>query len=102
MQHPFAGIVEHKYLLSSGGMNAENFVKWMEHLISHAKPSADDPLLLILDNHIKHMLIEAIQLAKNNQIIMTIFPPPTTNMLQLLDVAVYGPLKSHYHAVCNS
>ncbi|KAJ8872171.1 hypothetical protein PR048_025773 [Dryococelus australis] len=38
------------FLLSdSGFINAEPFLTWLQHLASHTKPSADDPVLLILD-----------------------------------------------------
>jgi len=82
-------------------MNAENFLKWMRHLICHTKPSNNDPLLLIMDNHISHVMPQVIQMAKDNEVIITTFPPHTTNKLQPLDISVYGPLKSHYNAVCN-
>ena len=57
--------------------------------------------MLIIDNHISHVSPQVIQMAKDNKVVMTTFPPHTTNKLQPLDVSVYGPLKSHYNAVCN-
>lgn len=65
----------------TGWMNAGNFKKWMGHLISHTKPSTGESLLLIVDHHISHMSPLVIQMAKDNNVVMTTFPPHTTNKL---------------------
>ncbi|XP_067950246.1 protein F37C4.5-like [Watersipora subatra] len=48
----------------SGWMNTEDFLKWIGQLISYTKSSADDPLLLIIDNYISHISPKVIRLAK--------------------------------------
>jgi hypothetical protein len=37
-------------------ITSEIFVKWLEHLISSTKPTADKKVLLILDGHATHTL----------------------------------------------
>lgn len=44
----------------TGWSNDENFVKFMEHFI---KPSTDELVLLIIDNHETHCSYDAIDMA---------------------------------------
>lgn len=74
----------------SGWMTAPNFDVWMTHFIAHAKPTPDDPVLLLLDNHQSHMSPKALT-----------FPPRTTHRLQPSDVSVYGPYQTYYNTACN-
>ncbi|XP_067937172.1 uncharacterized protein [Watersipora subatra] len=77
----------------SGWMTASNFNKWMAHFISFSKPFKESPVLLILDNHQSHLSYEAIEMAKENNVVLLIFPPHVTNHLQPLDESVYELLK---------
>lgn len=71
------------FLLSdSGYMNADLFVIWLQHLFSHTKPTQDDPLLLILDNHSSHISIPAIQFCRNNNIHLLSLPPHSSHKAQ--------------------
>lgn len=74
----------------------------MSHFLKHAKPSCDDPILLLLDNHQSHMRYKAIAMAKEAGVVMLTFPPHTTHRLQPLDVSVYGPYQTYYNAACNN
>ncbi|XP_018317158.1 uncharacterized protein [Mycetomoellerius zeteki] len=60
---------------ASGWATNDEFLAFMKHFIKHVKPSVEDPLLILLDNHSSHLAIETINLAKNNGIIMLSFPP---------------------------
>lgn len=86
---------------SSGWMTEEIFTRWMDHFISHTKPSKDDPVLLLIGNHKSHLSISAICKAKESGVILMTFFPHTANKLQPLDVSVYGPLKGFYNSACN-
>ena len=77
----------------SGWMTAPNFVKFLNHFIHHAKPSVDRKAVLLLDNHISHISVEALNLAKENGVVMLSFPPHCSHKLQPLDRTVFGPLK---------
>ncbi|GBM29068.1 hypothetical protein AVEN_233240-1 [Araneus ventricosus] len=37
-----------------GYMNSYLFIDWLKHFVKHAKPSTEDPVLLIADNHTSH------------------------------------------------
>jgi hypothetical protein len=43
----------------TGFINTELFIEWLKHFRSFVKPTKEDPVLLILDNHISHCNIEA-------------------------------------------
>ena len=78
----------------SGWMSSENFLSFLKHFCIHVKPSKDQPVLLLLDNHESHLSINAIDYAKENGITMLSFPPHCSHKLQPLDISVFGPLKS--------
>ena len=86
----------------SGWMTDANFDRWMGHFISHTKPSQEDPVLPLIDNHSSHLSIPAINMAKDSGVILLTFPPHTTHKLQPLDVAVYGPFKTYYNHALNN
>lgn len=85
----------------SGWMNADLFPKWLDHFIDHAKPSMEDKVLLILDNHVSHCSYEAVVRARENGIVMITIPPHTSHKSQPLDRTFYGPLKTSYEQECN-
>lgn len=82
-------------------MNADPFPKWLDHFIDHAKPSMEDKVLLILDNHVSHCSYEAVVRARENGIVMITIPPHTSHKSQPLDRTFYGPLKTSYEQECN-
>ena len=77
----------------SGWMTADNFLLFLKHFAKHVKPTTDNPILILLDNHESHLAIEALDYAKENGIIMLSFPPHCSHRLQPLDFTVFGPLK---------
>ncbi|CAB3250214.1 unnamed protein product [Arctia plantaginis] len=80
---------------SSGWMTAKEFLIFMDHFIKHTKPTPEDPVLLLLDNHQSHVDIDVVEKAKANSVIMLSFPPHCTHNLQPLDVGVNGPFKTY-------
>lgn len=80
---------------ASGWVTDIEFYSFIEHFIKHVKPSKEQPILLVLDNHSSHLHIKTIELAKNNGIIMLSFPPHCSHRLQPLDVSVFGPFKRY-------
>jgi hypothetical protein len=65
------------------------------------KPCKEDPALLILDNYESHLSVTAINVAKENGIVMLTLPPHTSHTLQPLDRTVFGPYKAYYNACLN-
>lgn len=86
----------------SGWSNTEKFLEFLNHFIKHVRPSKDNRVLLIMDNHESHISIEAINLAKENGIVMFTFPPHTSHKLQPLDRGVFGPFKKCYNAAATN
>lgn len=81
----------------SGWMDSTLFVKYLEHFIASVKPTADNPVLIIVDGHQSHKTLEAIDLARRNHITMLTIPPHTSHRLQPLDLTFFGPLKTSYN-----
>ncbi|XP_067216924.1 uncharacterized protein [Linepithema humile] len=85
---------------SNGWMNGELFVKWLQHFVKFSKPTAQKPVLLILDGHCSHKELAVINFAKENHVHMLSTPPHTTHKLQLLDRVFMKPFKNAYYEVC--
>ena len=86
----------------SGWMVESTFIEWFKHFLKHAKPTTDEPMMLLLDNHKTHLSIEFIDLAKENGVTVVTFPPHTSHKMQPLDVSVYGPFKRAYNREIDS
>lgn len=80
---------------SSGWMTEKEFILFLDHFIKFVKPSEQEPVLLLLDNHHSHVNIAVVKKAKENHVIMLSFPPHCSHNLQPLDVGVYGPFKNY-------
>lgn len=80
---------------ATGWMTSENFLEFMKHFELHTKPTADHPILLILDNHSSHISIDVLDYAKDHYITILSFPPHCSHALQPLDRSVFGPLKTY-------
>ena len=86
----------------SGWTNEEIFVDYMRHFIRPVKPSVSNKALIILDNHDSHITLEAIDLAKQNGIILRTLRPHTSHRLQILDITVFGPFKSAFNSAMDA
>ena len=81
----------------SGWMTSSNFIKYMHHFAKYAKPTPENPVLLLLDNHESHISVEVLDFCKEVGIVLMTFPPHCSHKLQPLDLTVYGPLKNYYN-----
>lgn len=54
----------------NGWTNESIYVKWLRHFIEHSKPTAEQPILLIMDNHNSHCTLEAWEMAKANNVVI--------------------------------
>lgn len=86
----------------SGWMTTETFLVYLKHFAHYAKPSIDDPVLLLVDNHSSHISLSGINFCRENGIVLVGFPPHTTHRLQPLDVSFFGPFKAFYNQMCDS
>lgn len=85
----------------NGWTNEELFIIWLKHFVKFTKPSADEPVLLILDNHYSHSSYAAYTFCRENFIVVVSIPPHTSHRMQPLDVAFYGPLKNAFRKECD-
>ncbi|KAK0131245.1 hypothetical protein N1851_034067 [Merluccius polli] len=81
----------------SGWMQEDDFVVYLRHFVHYTRPTDDNKILLLLDNHSSHVSIQAINFCRDHGVVMLSFPPPCTHHLQPLDKAVYGPLKRAFN-----
>ena len=86
----------------SGWMTEESFLVFLAHFRRHAKPAADNPVLLVLDNHASHLSVQALDFAKQCHVTILTFPPHCSHKLQPLDRTVYGPFKRYYNNAADS
>ena len=80
----------------SGWMNEDLYVNFIKHFIHHVRRSRERPVLLILDNVDAHISPTAIDLARENGVVMLTIPPHTSHYLQPLDRTCYGPFKTAF------
>jgi len=82
----------------SGWITEALFEEWFDHFINYVQPkSRSQPTLLLADGHCSHINnLSLIEKARDNNVILLIFPSHCTHKLQPLDVAVYKSLKWHY------
>ncbi|XP_054720511.1 uncharacterized protein LOC129230132 [Uloborus diversus] len=81
----------------SGWMQTDIFTQWFEHFLRFAKPSEDDPVLLVLDGHATHTRnLEFLEKARKNHTTVVCIPPHCSHKLQPLDVAFMGPFNTYY------
>jgi hypothetical protein len=86
---------------ASGWTTSEIFLQWLQHFIDYAKPTEQKKVVLLLHGHSSHKSLQAIELARQNNVMIVCFSPHTSHRLQPLDVSFFGPLKSAYSAECD-
>ena len=71
---------------------------WFKHFVNFTKPSAEDPVLLILDGHYSHTRhLDVIKYAKEQHVAIICLPAHSSHKMQPLDVAFMHPLKTYYN-----
>lgn len=85
----------------SGWSNEQLFLQYLQHFIAHVKPTEQEKVLLIFDNHESHIAVPVIDLAKENNIVLLTLPPHTSHRTQPLDRTVFGPYKTYYNTISN-
>lgn len=91
---PETNIVYH----ASGWMQMEIFAPtWINHFMKYARPSPENPVLLILDGHATHVKnLTLLNIARQNNIHILVLPPHTSHRMQPLDVSFMYPLSTFY------
>lgn len=71
--------------LDSSFIHSGHFLDWLSRLRNHSKSSKDQPVLLILDNHVPHFTLKAVEFYRENNIIAMTLPPHSSHKMQPLD-----------------
>lgn len=78
--------------------NDSIFLRWLKHFNWYTKESQHGAVqMLLLSGHGSHLTYDFIEYADANDIVIFVFPPHSTHLLQPLNVNVFGPYK-HFHA----
>jgi hypothetical protein len=83
----------------SGYFTGQNFLRILQHLNQHSDQE-HRPLLFIVDGAKSHIDLAAIDLARSKQINILCLPSQTTHLLQVADVALFGPFKQYWKTAC--
>ena len=86
----------------SGWMKEEDFLLYLKHFHDHAKPTAEKPAVLILDNHVSHLFVPAIDFCRDNNVTLLSIPPHSSHELQPLDRVMFGPFKTYVNRQCHA
>lgn len=84
----------------SGYMNGDNFFDFIQKFQVFTRCSLENPILLLLDNHVSHRTFEVLKFCRENGIHVLSFPPHTSHRLQPLDVAVFSPVQRAANQCC--
>lgn len=87
---------------NNGWIHGEAFLAWLHFFVEQVRPSETRPVLLLLNNHESHKYYPALQYATEKHVTFLSFAPHTTDRMQPLDVAVYGPLKKYFEQELNT
>jgi len=81
----------------SGWIQLDIFSMWFDHFIKHTAPTADNPVLLVLDGHTSNTRnILLLEKARENHVSIICLPPHSSHKMQPLDVGFMTPLKTYY------
>lgn len=81
-------------------MQTDLFAAWFEHFLNFVKPTADDPVLLILDGHSTHTKnITFLERAREKHTTVVCLPPHCSHKLQPLNVSF---MQHRIRSLCRS
>ena len=87
----------------NGWMDTDCFFGWLANLFYKAvEDKIQFPILVFMDGHTSHINVAISDFARDKNIILYMFPPHASHLLQPLDVAVYGPLKKYWNDALNA
>ena len=82
----------------TGWMTSVLFFDVIKNFVKFTNALNDNPAFLMHNNHESHLSILVINYTKKHRITLLTIHPHYSHKLQPLDVSIYGPFKSCYHA----
>jgi len=83
---------------TNGWIQTNIFTKWFDHFVHLIKPSADYPVLLIIDSHYSHTKnLDVMDKAREHSVAIVTLPPHSKHKMQPLDVGFMTSLKHIMH-----
>lgn len=89
------------FVSDSGYINSDLFCRWLNHFQKHVRPTAENPVLLVLDNHASYCTLETVTFCKTNNIHLLSIPPHAGHKVKPLDRAFFKSLKDFYSDLCD-
>ena len=83
----------------SGWFESRTFLRWFHECFLAVAKKLPGTKVLTGDNLLSHFTPEVVISAQQNNIYFTSLPTNSTNLMQPLDVAVYGPMKRAWREV---
>ncbi|XP_032677450.1 uncharacterized protein LOC116847013 isoform X2 [Odontomachus brunneus] len=77
----------------SGWMDEKNFLLYLTHFVKHVRPSQNNHVLFLLNNHSCYFSISALDFAKENGIIILSIPSNCSHQIHPFDIGVSSSLK---------
>lgn len=84
----------------SGWINESLFIDYLRHFISFVKPTKEEPVLLVLDNHESHISLGVYELFREYNLQVLSLPPHVSHKMQPLDLTIFSSLKMAYNKEC--
>ncbi|KAJ8873994.1 hypothetical protein PR048_024834 [Dryococelus australis] len=89
------------FVSDHGYITVSVFIEWLRHFKTNVIPTEEASIILILDNHVSRISLEAITFAKENNILLLSLPPHSSQMTQPLEKCLFKSLKAGYDDLCD-
>jgi hypothetical protein len=87
----------------NGWITSDVFVQWLKHFVQTTKLSKETKVFLLLDGHTTHTkYLQAINLKRENGVILLSLPAHTTHRLQLLNVGFFKTPSVYFNHACHN
>lgn len=81
----------------NGWMEKGVFINYFEKsFLKSAKPTPENPVILVYDGHSSHIDLKLVEQAKNNNVTIILLPPHSSHLLHPLYLAVFKSIKTKW------
>lgn len=77
----------------SGDIDEQTFANWLRHFKDYAKPSAQKPVFLVMDNNYYHASLDAYDYCQKHFIRLLVLPPHTWIRMYPLETLFHDPMR---------